>query len=148
LEEITMTTQTSPATIVDIALSSPDHTTLVTAVQAAGLVEVLSSSGGEFTLFAPTNEAFSRLPEGTLESLLGNKEQLAEILKYHVVAGRYMASDVVGSESLPSLEGHSIPVSIDGGGAHVGSATITATDIVAGNGVVHVIDQVILPESS
>jgi uncharacterized surface protein with fasciclin (FAS1) repeats len=143
-----MTTQTKPATIVDIALSSPDFSTLVTAVQEAGLVEALSSHEGTWTLFAPTNEAFAALPEGTVEYLLGHKDELVEILKYHVVPGCYMATEVLGESSLISLEGSSIPISVSEGGVHVGGALVTSTDIVAENGdVVHVIDHVILPKS-
>ena len=140
-----MTTDTSTQTIVDVAIGSGRTGTLVSAVQAAGLVETLSSEG-PFTVFAPVDEAFSALPAGTLESVLADKEMLTKILTHHVVSGRYLAADVLASGSLETLEGGSLPVVVDSAGVHIGSAMILATDIVTSNGVVHLIDSVLLPE--
>ncbi len=134
-------------TIVDVAVNN-DFTTLVAAVQAAGLVETLQGDG-PFTVFAPTDEAFAALPEGTLESLLEDPEALAAILTYHVVAGEVLAADVVGLDSATTVEGSDIAIEVvDGGVVLNGSANVVATDVKASNGVVHVIDAVILPPSS
>lgn len=132
--------------IVDIAASNDDFSTLVAAVSAAGLVDTLKGDG-PFTVFAPTNEAFAKLPEGTVESLLEpeNIDQLTAILTYHVVPGSYPAGSLLGKRgSLTTAEGST--VSIDGtDGVKVDGATVTSADIVATNGVIHVIDSVILP---
>jgi uncharacterized surface protein with fasciclin (FAS1) repeats len=131
-------------TIVDVAVQN-DFTTLVAAVQAAGLVETLEGDG-PFTVFAPTDEAFAALPEGTLEALLEDPEALAEILTYHVVSGEVFAADVVGLDSATTVQGQDIAIEVvDGGVVLNGSANVVATDVPASNGVVHVIDQVILP---
>jgi uncharacterized surface protein with fasciclin (FAS1) repeats len=136
----------SAQTIVDIAASNPDFSTLVTAVTAAGLVDTLNSEG-PFTVFAPTNEAFAALPEGQLDALLANKEQLAAVLTYHVVAGKVMAADVVDLTSATSVQGEPITITATADGVRVNDANVTATDIEASNGVIHVIDKVILPPS-
>lgn len=134
-------------TIVDVAIAN-DFNTLVAAVQAAGLAETLSGEG-PFTVFAPTDEAFAALPEGTLESLLEDPEALAEILTYHVVAGKVLAADVVGLDSATSVQGGDIAIEVvDGGVVLNGSSNVVATDVEASNGVVHVIDAVILPPSA
>lgn len=133
-------------TVVDIAAKKPQFSTLVEALQATGLDSVLAHEK-EVTVFAPTNEAFEKLPPGTLENLLQNKEQLASILKYHVVAGKLPAEKVLMKESLPTLQGESLSVKQSGGAAMVNNATITKTDIKANNGYIHVIDTVLLPES-
>jgi transforming growth factor-beta-induced protein len=134
-------------TIVDVAVGN-DFTTLVAAVQAAGLVETLQGDG-PFTVFAPTDEAFAALPEGTLESLLADPEALAEILTYHVVSGKVLAADVVGLDSATSVQGSEIAIAVvDGGVVLNGSANVIATDVPAANGVVHVIDAVILPPTA
>ncbi len=131
-------------TIVDVAINN-DFTTLVAAVQAAGLVETLQGDG-PFTVFAPTDEAFAALPEGTLDSLLADPEALAEILTYHVVAGEVLAADVVGLSSATTVQGEDIAIEVvDGGVVLNGSSNVIATDVKASNGVVHVIDAVILP---
>jgi uncharacterized surface protein with fasciclin (FAS1) repeats len=131
-------------TIVDVAVQN-DFTTLVAAVQAAGLVETLEGDG-PFTVFAPTDEAFAALPEGTLEALLEDPEALAEILTYHVVSGEVFAADVIGLDSATTMQGQDIAIEVvDGGVVLNGSANVVATDVPASNGVVHVIDQVILP---
>lgn len=133
--------------IVAVASANEDFSTLVAAVQAAGLVETLQSAG-PFTVFAPTNAAFAALPEGTLDSLLlpENKDQLVAILTYHVVAGEMKAEAVVAESSLTSVQGTAIPVVVSGDAVMVKNATVVATDVMASNGVIHVIDAVILPE--
>ncbi len=135
-------------TVVEIAAGNPDFSTLVAAIQAAGLVEALSGDG-PFTVFAPTNEAFAQLPAGTLDMLLlpENKDKLTAILTYHVVPGKVMAADVVTLSEATSLEGDTITVSTVDGGVKVDSANVVATDIEASNGVIHVIDAVIVPGS-
>jgi len=134
-------------TIVDVAIAN-DFNTLVTAVQAAGLVETLSGDG-PFTVFAPTDEAFAALPEGTLEGLLEDPEALADILTYHVVSGEVLAADVVGLTSATTVQGSDISIEVvDGGVVLNGSANVVATDVMASNGVVHVIDAVILPPAN
>ena len=133
-------------TVVDVAVDG-GFTTLVTAVQAAGLVDTLSGDG-PFTVFAPTDEAFAALPEGTLDGLLADTDALTAVLTYHVVPGKVLAADVVGLSSATSVQGEDIAIAVDGGNVVLnGNATVTATDVEAGNGVVHVIDQVILPPS-
>lgn len=135
-------------TIVEIAVGNEDFSTLVAAVTAAGLVETLSGEG-PFTVFAPTNAAFAKLPEGTVEELLKpeNKDQLVAVLTYHVVAGKVMAADVAPGE-VPTVQGSSFTVKVEDGKVMVDNATVTATDIEASNGVIHVIDTVILPTAS
>lgn len=134
-----------PATIVAAAAGNEDFSTLVAAVKAAGLVEVLSSEG-PFTVFAPTNAAFEKLPEGTVENLLKpeNKEKLIAVLKYHVVAGKVMAADVKTME-VETVQGGKAKVVVADGKVTIDKANVVATDIVTGNGVIHVIDAVILP---
>ncbi|MCH2110454.1 MAG: fasciclin domain-containing protein, partial [Polyangiaceae bacterium] len=133
--------------IVAVAAANEDFSTLVAAVQAAGLVETLQGEG-PFTVFAPTNEAFAALPEGTVDSLLlpENKEKLVAILTYHVVPGELKAAAVVGETELVSVQGTAIPVMVSDGKVMVKNANVVATDVMASNGVIHVIDAVILPE--
>jgi len=140
-----------PKDIVGVAASNETFSTLVAAVKAAGLVETLQSDG-PFTVFAPTNAAFDALPEGTVESLLKpeNKEKLVEVLTYHVVSGRVMASDVIEMDSAETVQGQSVQINVkreDGEvtGVTVNDANVIATDVGALNGVIHVIDNVILP---
>jgi uncharacterized surface protein with fasciclin (FAS1) repeats len=134
-----------PKTIVDIAAGNPDFSTLVAAVKAAGLVETLSGEG-PFTVFAPTNEAFAKLPEGKVSSLLADIPALKNILTYHVVSGKVMASDVVGLKSAATVQGTEVNINVVDGSVKLNdSATVTATDIEASNGVVHVIDTVLIP---
>jgi uncharacterized surface protein with fasciclin (FAS1) repeats len=132
-------------TVVDIAVGSPDHTTLVAAVKAADLAGVLSGPG-PFTVFAPTNAAFAKLPAGTVEDLLKpeNKAKLAAVLTYHVVAGKVMAADVKPGPVV-TVNGASATLSVKDGAAYIDGAKIVATDLVGSNGVVHVIDTVIMP---
>ena len=135
-------------TIVEIAVGNPDFSTLVAALEAAGLVEALSGKG-PFTVFAPTNAAFDALPAGTLDDLLKpeNKETLTAVLTYHVVPGKEMAADVVALTEATSLQGDTITVTASDAGVKVDAANVTATDLEAANGVIHVIDAVILPNS-
>lgn len=133
-------------TVVDIAIGSPDHTTLVAAVQAAGLVETLSGDG-PFTVFAPTNAAFGELPDGTVEGLLKPeaKADLTAILTYHVVAGNVLAGDLSDGQVVTTLNGKDLKVTIKDGKVMIGEATVVAADLAGSNGVVHVIDKVLLP---
>jgi uncharacterized surface protein with fasciclin (FAS1) repeats len=128
-------------TIVEIAVGNPDFSTLVAAVTAAGLVEALSSPG-PFTVFAPLNSAFEKLPPGTVTTLVQNPPQLGRILKYHVVAGKFMKADLVGVKEMMSLEG--TVIRMDFGKNEVKNATVVMADVEASNGVIHVIDGVIL----
>ncbi|WPR75135.1 fasciclin domain-containing protein [Algoriphagus sp. NG3] len=134
------------ADIVELAMSQDFLSTLVAAVKAGDLVETLQGDG-PFTVFAPTNEAFAKLPEGTVENLLlpENKAQLVKILTYHVVPGKIMASDLKNGQMAETVEGSSLKVTLMDGKAMINNATVTTADIVADNGVVHVIDTVILP---
>jgi uncharacterized surface protein with fasciclin (FAS1) repeats len=146
-------------TVVDVAVGSKAHTTLVAAVKAADLVGTLQSAG-PFTVFAPTNEAFVKLPKGTVETLLKpeNKSTLTKILTYHVIAGNLDAAAVVkaindgkGKVTLKAVSGGTLTASLKNGKVILtdekgGTATVTATDLKAGNGVVHVIDAVVLPK--
>ncbi|AFZ23286.1 secreted/surface protein with fasciclin-like repeats [Cylindrospermum stagnale PCC 7417] len=130
------------ADIVDIAVGADSFKTLVAAVQAAGLVETLKSPG-PFTVFAPTDDAFAKLPPGTIKTLLQNIPQLARILTYHVVPGKLLQADLAKLGTVKSVEGS--PIRIDcANGFEVKNATVLAADIVADNGVIHVIDTVIL----
>jgi len=133
--------------IVDIAAGNKDFSTLVAAVKAAGLVDTLKGDG-PFTVFAPTNAAFAALPEGTVESLLKpeNKAKLAKILTYHVVAGKVMAADVKPGE-VKTVAGDKATLKVADGKVTIDKANIVKTDIVGTNGVIHVIDAVILPNS-
>ena len=137
----------APADIVDTAVAAGSFKTLATALGAAGLVETLKGPG-PFTVFAPTDEAFAKLPAGTLESLLKpeNKAKLAGILSYHVVAGEVMAADVVKLTSAKTVNGQSVKIAVDGGKVEVDGANVVKTDIGASNGVIHVIDTVLLPK--
>ncbi len=144
---VSTTAQTESKTIVDIAVGNPDFSTLVAAVKAAGLAETLSGKG-PFTVFAPTNAAFEKLPKETLASLLKpeNKAKLAAILTYHVVPGKVMASDVVKVTEAKTVQGQAVKVQVVDGKVKLnGSSTVVKTDIAASNGVIHVIDTVILP---
>ena len=146
------TGEAASKTIVDIAVEDGRFTTLVAAVQAAGLAETLSGEG-PFTVFAPTDDAFAALPEGTLDSLLlpENKQQLTDILLYHVVPGRVMASDVAGLDGKmadTALEGKQIAIKVDIGSVYLNENTkVIITDIEASNGVIHVVDTVLMPPS-
>lgn len=133
--------------IVDNAVAAGDFTTLVTAVKAAGLVGTLKGEG-PFTVFAPTDEAFAKLPEGTVENLLKpeNKQKLASILTYHVVPGRVMAAEVVNLSHVKTVNGQSLAIKADASGVMVDNAKVIKTNIKCSNGVIHVIDAVVLPK--
>jgi uncharacterized surface protein with fasciclin (FAS1) repeats len=130
--------------IVDTAVGAGSFNTLVKAVQAAGLVDTLKGEG-PFTVFAPTDEAFAKLPAGTLDSLLQDKAALTKVLTYHVVPGKVMAADVKPGEA-KTVQGQSVKLSTADGKVMVNGATVVAADVVASNGVIHVIDSVILPQ--
>lgn len=138
---------TCDKTVVENAANNGDFSTLVAAVKAAGLVETLSGSG-PFTVFAPTNAAFEKLPAGTVEDLLKpeNKSKLVKILTYHVVPGKVMAKDVVKLSSAKTVEGSDVAIEVTGGTVTVDNAKVLKTDINSKNGVIHVIDAVILPK--
>ena len=132
--------------IVDTAVAAGDFTTLAAALQAAGLVDTLKGDG-PYTVFAPTDEAFAKLPAGTVETLLmpENKDQLIEILTYHVVPGKVEASDVVLLTSAATANGTDVKISVVESKVYVNESQVIATDIEASNGVIHVVDTVILP---
>lgn len=140
----TTAASTSKPDIVDVAVSAGSFKTLVTAVKAAGLVETLKGEG-PFTVFAPTDEAFAKLPKGTVEALLKDKGKLRAILKYHVVPGKVLAADVVKLDSARTVLGQKVTIST-ADGVKVDGAKVVKTDIPASNGVIHVIDTVILPK--
>ena len=150
----TMAPETSAeelGTIVDVAIAAGDFTTLVAAVQAAGLVETLSGEG-PFTVFAPTDEAFAAALEAlglTAEELLADTALLTSVLTYHVVPGKVLAADVVtmNGQEVATVNGATIMISVDGSSVMVNDANVVATDVMASNGVIHVIDKVILPPS-
>lgn len=145
--EVAPTPVEAPKTVVDIAVGSIDHTTLVAAVTAAGLVETLSGTG-PFTIFAPTNAAFEALPAGTVESLLKpeSKDQLTSVLTYHVVSGNVLAADLQDGQKVTTLNGQELPVAIKDGVVTINGAKVTAADLAGSNGVIHVIDAVLLPK--
>ena len=132
-------------TIVGVAAGAGQFNTLVAAVKAAGLVDTLNGAG-PFTVFAPTDEAFAKLPAGTVESLLKpeNKEKLTAILTYHVLAGKVMAADVK-TMAAKTVNGKEASIKVDGGKVTIGAANVVKTDIAASNGVIHVIDAVLIP---
>jgi uncharacterized surface protein with fasciclin (FAS1) repeats len=144
---LALTSMASAADIVDTAAAAGQFKTLVAAVKAAGLVDTLKGPG-PFTVFAPTDEAFAKLPPGTVESLLKpeNKAKLQSILTYHVLPGKVMSQDLVKLDSTKTVEGGSIAIRTMNGGVMVDKAHVTQADIAASNGVIHVIDIVLLPE--
>ena len=132
------------ADIVDTAVSAGNFTTLVAAVKAAGLVDTLKGAG-PFTVFAPTDEAFAKLPAGTVDALLKDPAKLKQILTYHVVAGKVMAADVMKMKSAKTVEGANVRISDKAGTVMINNAKVVKADIVCDNGVIHVIDTVIMP---
>jgi len=134
--------------IVDTAVAAGQFNTLAAALEAADLVDTLKGDG-PFTVFAPTDAAFAKLPEGTVENLLKpeNRDQLVAVLTYHVVSGKVQAKDVVTLDSAKTVNGENVDIKVMDGNVYVDDATVTATDIAASNGVIHVIDSVILPTS-
>jgi uncharacterized surface protein with fasciclin (FAS1) repeats len=145
-EAATTAAQAEQEDIVGVATEAGSFSTLLTAVEAAGLVETLQGDG-PFTVFAPTDEAFAALPEGTLDSLLADTEALSQVLLYHVVPGEVLAADVIELESATTAQGEDLAITVAGDSVKVNEANVVSTDIAASNGVIHVIDQVILPPS-
>lgn len=144
--EPTVTAEPMPLDIVDTAVANGSFTTLAAALQAAGLVDALKGEG-PFTVFAPTDEAFAKLPEGTVEELLKpeNIEQLKAILLYHVVEGKVMAADVAGISKATALSGKDLALKVDMGNVYINESKVVLADVEASNGVIHVIDTVLLP---
>lgn len=141
---IQTSTASSAKDIVDTAISAGSFNTLVTAVKAADLVSTLKGEG-PFTVFAPTDAAFAKLPKGTLEALLNDKEKLKAVLTYHVVPGKVMAADVAKMKTAKTAHGQSLTISTADGSVMVNSAKVIQTDVAASNGVIHAIDTVVLP---
>jgi len=145
--ETTVADKDKPKNIVETAVAAGDFKTLATALKAADLVKTLKGKG-PFTVFAPTDEAFAKLPEGTLKDLLKpeNKAKLTAILTYHVVPGKVMAADVVKLSKAKTVQGSEVTIKVDGDKVMVDNANVTKTDIICENGVIHVIDAVMLPK--
>jgi uncharacterized surface protein with fasciclin (FAS1) repeats len=135
---------TAPKTVVDIAVGNPDFSTLVTAVQAAGLAGTLSGPG-PFTVFAPKNSAFAQIPPADLQALLADKPELTSVLTYHVIPAKVMASDLKKSQRVKTVEGTKVLITKNKKGAKINGVDIVQTDIVGSNGVIHVIDEVLIP---
>jgi uncharacterized surface protein with fasciclin (FAS1) repeats len=131
--------------IVETAVAAGSFKTLATALQAAGLVEILKGAG-PFTVFAPTDEAFAKLPKGTVEALLKDKAMLTKVLTYHVVAGEVPASEVVKLKSATTVQGQDVSIMVMDGKVMVGNAHVVKADVKASNGVIHVIDTVLMPK--
>lgn len=134
------------ANIVETAVNAGDFNTLVAAVKAAGLVDTLSAEG-PFTVFAPTDAAFAKLPAGTVDNLLANPDKLRQILLYHVVPGKVTSDQVVNLTKATTAQGNDVKIQVADGVVRIDDASVVATDIVTSNGVIHVIDTVILPAS-
>jgi transforming growth factor-beta-induced protein len=146
MPEPTATPEPEPMDIVDTAIADGRFETLVAAVQAAGLVEALKAEG-PLTVFAPTDDAFAALPEGTVEALLNDIPTLTNILLYHVVDGKVMAADVVELSEAETLLGENVSIKVEDGKVMINESQVIITDIEASNGVIHVIDAVLLPAS-
>lgn len=131
--------------IVDTAVAAGNFKTLAKALQAAGLVDTLKGKG-PFTVFAPTDEAFAKLPAGALEGLLKDKEKLTAVLTYHVVPGKVMAADVVKLTEAKTVQGKSVQITAKDGSVMINKAKVIKADVSAGNGVIHVVDSVLLPQ--
>ncbi len=142
---LTSTVWAKPKDIVDTAVGAGQFNTLAKALGEAGLVETLKGKG-PFTVFAPTDAAFAKLPPGTLDSLLKDKDKLRAVLTYHVVPGKVMAADVVKLTSAKTVQGESVKIATGTGGVKIDDANVVKTDIKASNGVIHVIDTVLLPK--
>ena len=140
-------TVTEQKDIAQTAIDAGSFNTLVTAVQTADLVETLSGEG-PFTVFAPTDDAFAAVPKETLNGLLANKTELTKVLTYHVASGKYMAEDVVSMGNITTLEGNMLDVEVTNEGVFVGGAKVIQTDIECSNGVIHVIDTVLIPPAN
>lgn len=133
--------------IIETAVAAGNFKTLATALTEAGLIETLKGNG-PFTVFAPTDEAFAKIPQAALENLLKNKEQLKKVLLYHVVAGKVLSTDVVKLKSAKTVEGNTVRISVKGKTVMIDKATVVAVDVEASNGVIHVIDSVLMPPAS
>lgn len=131
--------------IVTTAVDAGSFKTLAAALQAANLVETLKGEG-PYTVFAPTDEAFAKLPEGTVEALLNDKEALTQILLYHVVSGKVTSGEVVKLESAKTVEGQEVMIKVSEGSVYINNSKVTSADVMASNGVIHVIDTVLIPE--
>ena len=134
------------ANIVETAREAGRFNTLIAAVDAAGLANTLAFEG-PFTVFAPTDEAFAKLPPGTVDRLLENVPRLKEVLTYHVVPGKVISEDVIKLDHAPTVEGEDIPVHVESDGVHIGNAMLIMADVEADNGVIHVIDEVLIPKA-
>lgn len=147
--ETTTEAAAEPATVVAAAQATPELSTLVEALTAADLVETLSGPG-PYTVFAPTNAAFEALPPGQLEDLLkpANKQQLTDILTYHVAEGEVLSSELSDGQMIPTLQGEDLEITVDGGAVKVNGVTVERADVQTGNGVVHVIGEVLTPSGS
>ncbi len=143
----TASTKDKPQTIVDIAVGAGSFKTLVTALKAADLVSTLNGTG-PFTVFAPTDEAFAKIPKATLDALLADKAALKSVLTYHVVAGKVMAADVVKLKSAKTVAGPEVSIDASNGVALNNGTMVTKADIAASNGVIHVIDTVLMPPTT
>ena len=143
----TTTTAKCDPTIVDVAAGNPDFSTLVSAVQQADLVDTLNAEG-PYTVFAPTNAAFAKIDPATLQGILGDKEKLTKILTYHVLGSKVTSSDLQPTQTVATVEGSDVTITADASGAKINDANITTTDIPACNGVIHVIDTVLLPPAA
>ncbi len=141
------TTSVSTDTIVDVAAGNPDFSTLVTAVTKANLLDTLAGPG-PFTVFAPTNEAFAQIPADQLNAILADQEQLTSILTYHVVPGKVLASDLQPTQMVKTVEGSDVDIEVAAGKATINGCNIVSTDIEASNGVIHVVDCVLLPPAA
>jgi uncharacterized surface protein with fasciclin (FAS1) repeats len=141
---LTNDAQAMEADIVDTAVSAGDFTTLATALQAAGLVDTLKGSG-PFTVFAPTDAAFAKLPSGAIDQLLADPDQLRAVLTYHVVPGAVTSADVATLSSATTVQGQPIEIGLMDGTVHINQASVQLADVMASNGVIHVIDAVLLP---
>jgi len=136
--------ESSAADIVDTAVAAGNFQTLVSAVEAAGLVDTLKGEG-PFTVFAPTDEAFAKIPQDQLESLLANKTQLTAVLTYHVIAGKVMSTDLTDDMAVATVQGENVTINLDEGSVMVNDAKVVQADIECSNGVVHAIDTVLMP---
>ena len=134
----------SAADIVDTAVAAGNFQTLVSAVEEAGLVDTLKGEG-PFTVFAPTDEAFAKIPQEQLESLLANKTQLTAVLTYHVIAGKVMSTDLTDDMAVATVQGENVTINLDEGSVMVNDANVVQADIECSNGVVHAIDTVLMP---
>ena len=141
-DKVTISTQKD---IVAVAVEAGSFNTLAAALQAANLVETLQGEG-PYTVFAPTDEAFAKLPEGTVEALLKDKEALTQILLYHVVSGKVTSGEVVKLESAKTIEGQEVMIKVSEGSVYINDSKVTSADVMASNGVIHVIDTVLIPE--